>query len=214
MHIQRIEDTAVAPTSDNRHRIGRTAEGPVVLTHLGRGLAVHPFRQVFVVVDIRLSAVRRVEALGRYVLTLLGVIVVIVAGIRAHVTPVMEKRIVMTSHPRFLRSAERLGSCQRILVVQIILLDHGVTEQDETVRRYVGKQVLDDRAPVRGHVLRLVAVVVGVVPLSPHADESRFQHIDHIRVGGQMGFQLLHMSDSPCRLGVLFVALPLGICEA
>ena len=119
----------------------------------------------------------------------------------------------MTSHARFLGSAESFRRRERGLVFQILLLDHRIAEQDKHSRRRVLEQILNHLPSVRRDMLGLVAVVGRVIPFAPDADKPCLQHIYHILVGFQMRFQLLQMAVYPFRRSIHLIALALGVGE-
>ena len=62
-------------------------------------------------------------------------------------------------------------------------------------------------------MLALIAVVAGVVPLSPTADKAGFKHVDNIGIGCQMRLELLQMTLDPFGRGIHLVTLRLGISK-
>ena len=180
----------------------------MVFRHLSRRFGIYFFR-CRVTLHIGLTAVRHIECLRRDILSDGRVVTQVIAGVRTIVSPVVQERIVMASHTGFNRTGKTFLGCQRCLIVQILRLNHWIAEEHKTVLRYILKQVLHHFPSFGVHMLTLIAVVGGVIPLSPYADKPCLYHIDHIRIRCQVRFELLQVPLHPvgCRIHLVILAL-------
>ena len=212
VHIECIKDTTLAPTARHLGRIGRPAERPVVGGHLFRCVRID-FLGERRALHIRLTAVGHIHRLLGYIFAHSRVVAEVIARVGAVITPFVEERIVVATHTRTVATGERFEGGERRLVAEILGLDHRITEEHKTVLGYVHKECIHDTTPFGIHMLTLVAVVGGVVPLAPNTHKTCFDDIDDIGVLLQMRFELLQMAFYPVGCRIHFVAGSLGISK-
>ena len=182
----------------------------MVSTHFFRGLRIYFFCQR-IGLHICLSAVGHIECFCRNILAHFRIVALIITRICSIIAPIIQKCIIMTSHPSLNCPAKALFCRQRLRIIQVFRLNHRIAKQDKAITRCIGKKIVNNETSVIIHMLCFVPIVFRIIPLAPGTYKSSFKHIDHIRIFNQMRFELLHMLFSPFRCGIYDIRLTLRI---